>query len=145
QGVKTLGFIGFDDVYGQGWQEVMKQAADARGIKLVAVERYQPTDPGVGAQIGRLLAAKPEGVLVAGSGTAVALPHRELKSRGYKGIIYQTHGAANQDMLNACGEHCNGMYMPAGPLLVARQLPDEHPVKKSALEYKTRYEAKYGP
>ena len=43
-----------------------------------------------------------------------------------------------------CGKDCNDMILPAGPLLVADQLPDSHPVKKSALEYKAKYEAKYG-
>src|SRR3546814_8946113 len=36
------------------------------------------------------------------------------------------------------------MFLPAGPLLVADQLPDSNPVKKSALKYKHLYEAKYG-
>src|SRR5690554_1764356 len=40
QGVKTLGFIGFNDAYGDGWLDVMKAAAKAKGIKVVAVERY---------------------------------------------------------------------------------------------------------
>src|SRR5690606_17095167 len=69
----------------------------------------------------------------------------ELKNRGYKGIMYQTHGAANNDVLRVCGKDCNDMYLPAGPLLVADQLPDDNPVKKTALDYKTKYEAKYGP
>jgi branched-chain amino acid transport system substrate-binding protein len=36
------------------------------------------------------------------------------------------------------------MYLPAGPLLVADQLPDSNPVKKTAMQYKQLYEAKYG-
>jgi len=59
--------------------------------------------------------------------------------------MYQTHGAANNDVLRVCGKDCNDMYLPAGPLLVADQLPDDNPVKKTALDYKTKYEGKYGP
>ncbi|HWL29511.1 MAG TPA: ABC transporter substrate-binding protein [Burkholderiaceae bacterium] len=144
QGVKTLGFIGYTDAYGEGWLNVMTEAAKAKGIKMVAVERYGRTDTSVTGQALKLVAAKPDGILVAGSGTPVALPQRELKSRGYKGIMYQTHGAANNDVLRVCAKDCNDMILPAGPLLVADQLPDSNPVKKSALEYKTKYEAKYG-
>ncbi|MDS1140918.1 ABC transporter substrate-binding protein [Pusillimonas sp. SM2304] len=144
QGVKTLGFIGYSDAYGEGWLNVMTEAAEAKGIKMVAVERYGRTDTSVTGQALKLVAAKPDGILVAGSGTPVALPQRELKSRGYKGIMYQTHGAANNDVLRVCAKDCNDMILPAGPLLVADQLPDSNPVKKSALEYKTKYEAKYG-
>ncbi|SHI17884.1 ABC transporter substrate-binding protein [Pollutimonas bauzanensis] len=144
QGVKTLGFIGYSDAYGEGWLSVMTGAAQAKGIKMVAVERYGRSDTSVTGQALKLVAAKPDGILVAGSGTPVALPQRELKSRGYKGIMYQTHGAANNDVLRVCGKDCNDMILPAGPLLVADQLPDSNPVKKSALEYKVKYEAKYG-
>jgi len=144
-GVKTLGYIGYNDAYGEGWLTVMTAAAEAKGIKMVAVERYARTDTSVTGQALKLVAAKPDGILVAGSGTPVALPQSELKNRGYKGIMYQTHGAANNDVLRVCGKDCNDMYLPAGPLLVADQLPDDNPVKKTALDYKTKYEAKYGP
>jgi len=144
-GVKTLGFIGYNDAYGEGWLNVMTAAAEKRGIKMVAVERYARNDTSVTGQALKLVAAKPDGILVAGSGTPVALPQSEPKSRGYKGIMYQTHGAANNDVLRVCGKDCNDMYLPAGPLLVADQLPDDNPVKKTALDYKTKYEAKYGP
>jgi branched-chain amino acid transport system substrate-binding protein len=143
-GIKTLGFIGYNDAYGEGWLNVMRAAAEAKGIKMVAVERYNRNDTSVTGQVLKLIAAKPDGILVAGSGTPVALPQSELKSRGYKGIMYQTHGAANNDVLRVCGKDCEGMYLPAGPLLVADQLPDSNPVKKTALDYKTKYEAKYG-
>src|SRR3546814_13189480 len=69
QGVKTLGFIGYSDAYGEGWLNVMTEAAKAKGIKMVAVERYGRTDTSVTVQALKLVAAKPEGILVAGYGT----------------------------------------------------------------------------
>jgi branched-chain amino acid transport system substrate-binding protein len=83
-------------------------------------------------------------VLIAGSGTPAALPQKTLKERGYKGRIYQTHGVANNDFLRVCGKDCEGTWLPAGPLLVAEQLADSNPVKKSALAYKSAYEKAYG-
>jgi branched-chain amino acid transport system substrate-binding protein len=144
QGVKTLGFIGFSDAYGDGWFQEMSAAAKAKGIEVLGDERFARADTSVTGQILKLLSAKPDGILIAASGTPVALPQRELVSRGYKGIIYQTHGAANNDVLRVCGKDCEGMILPAGPLLVADQLPDSHPVKQSALVYKKAYEDKYG-
>lgn len=144
QGVKTLGFIGFSDAYGDGWFQEMSAAAKANGIEMLGDERFARADTSVTGQILKLLSAKPDGILIAASGTPVALPQRELVSRGYKGFIYQTHGAANNDVLRVCGKDCEGMILPAGPLLVADQLPDSHPVKQSALVYKKAYEDKYG-
>jgi len=90
------------------------------------------------------MASNPDAVLIAGAGTPAALPQKTLMERGYKGQIYQTHGAANNDFLRVCGKDCEGTFLPAGPLLVADQLPDSNPVKKSALVYKAAYEKAYG-
>jgi branched-chain amino acid transport system substrate-binding protein len=142
--IKTLGFIGFNDAYGDSWLKVMKAAAEPKGIKVVDVEKYSRTDTSVTGQVLKLVAAHPDAILIAGAGTPSALPQRELKSRGYTGQIYQTHGAANNDVLRVCGKDCDGMLLPAGPLLVAAQLPDSNPVKQSAMVFVNAYEKKYG-
>lgn len=144
QGIKTLGFIGFSDAYGESWLQEMKAAAEARGISLISEERYARPDTSVTGQVLKLLSGNPDGILIAAAGTPAALPQRELIERGYKGQIYQTHGAANNDVLRVCAQACEGMLLPAGPLLVAGQLPDDNPVKNSAMEYKQLYEAKFG-
>lgn len=143
--VKTLGFIGFSDAYGDSWLAEITKAAEAKGIKVVASERFGRTDTSVTGQTLKLIGARPDAVLIAGSGTPAALPQKELRGRGYTGLIYQTHGAANADVLRVCGKDCEGMLLPAGPLLVAAQLPDSNPVKKSALEYVAAYEKAFGP
>ncbi|HEX7381813.1 MAG TPA: ABC transporter substrate-binding protein [Nevskiaceae bacterium] len=144
QHVKTLGFIGYSDGFGESYLNEMKKAAEAEGVKMVDVERYARTDTAVTGQVLKLMAAHPDAVFIAGSGTPSALPERELKNRGYKGIIYQSGGAANSDFLRVCGRECDGTFMPAGPIIVAEQLPKDNPVRASALEYKQLYEAKYG-
>src|SRR3546814_18419871 len=98
QGIKTLGFIGYSDAYGEGWLNVMTAAAKAKGIEVVAVERYGRTDTSVTGQVLKLVAAKPDGILVAVSGTPVPLPQVALKSRCYKGIMFHTHGDAHHDV-----------------------------------------------
>src|SRR3546814_624765 len=131
--VKTLGFIGFADAYGDSWLGVMRDAVKGKGIEITAVEKYGRTDTSVTGQVLKLISAKPDAVLIAGAGTPSALPQKELRARNYQGTIYQTHGAANNDVLRVCGKDCEGMLLPAGPLLVAEQLPDSNPVKNSAL------------
>lgn len=143
-GVKTLGFIGFNDPYGESWLKVITPVAEAAGIKLVAVERYNRVDTSVGGQVLKLVAAKPDAVIVVGSGTPAALPHTTLAERGYKGQIYQTHGAVNMAFVKIGGKAVEGGILPAGPLVVAAQLPDSHPSKKLAMAYVKLYEDKYG-
>jgi branched-chain amino acid transport system substrate-binding protein len=143
-GVKTVAYIGFSDAYGEGWWNEFSKIAEARKIKLVGNERFNRTDTSVTGQVLKILAAKPDAVLIGGAGTPAALPQKALKEKGYKGVIYQTHGVANADFLRVCGKDCEGTVLPAGPVLVADQLPADHPVKKSATEYVSKYEAAQG-
>ncbi|WP_299021710.1 ABC transporter substrate-binding protein [uncultured Tepidimonas sp.] len=143
-GVRTVGFIGFADAYGEGWYQEFVKAAGLKKLQIVANERYNRADTSVTGQVLKIVAARPDAVLIAGSGTPAALPQKTLKERGYGGKIYQTHGVANNDFLRVCGKDCEGTFLPAGPVLVAEQLPNDHPVKKSALAYVQAYEAAYG-
>ena len=143
-GVKTVGFIGFNDAYGDGWLTEAQRAFKAKGIEIVATEKYARADTSVTGQVLKLVAAKPDAVLIAGAGTPAALPQKTLHERGYAGKYYQTHGIANADFLRVGGKDVEGTILPAGPMLVAAQLPDSNPIKAVALEYVKRYEAANG-
>ena len=143
-GIKSVAFIGFADAYGEGWWQEFEKIAVAHKVGIVASERFNRTDTSVTGQILKMMTARPDAVLIAGSGTPAALPQKTLRERGYKGPIYQTHGVANADFLRVGGKDVEGTLLPAGPVLVAAALPDSNPVKKSALEYVNRYEAAYG-
>lgn len=143
-GVKTVGFIGYADPYGEGWLKALQAAAEPKGIKLTAIERYQRNDTSVTGQALKILSANPDAVLIAGSGTPAVLPQSTLVERGYKGRYYQTHGIANRDFLRVGGKAVEGTIFPVGPMLLAEQLPDNHPSKKPALEYIKLYEAAHG-
>ena len=143
-GVKTAGFIGFSDAYGEGWYAEFAKIAAIKGIQIVANERYARSDTAVTGQVLKLIAAKPDAVLIGASGTPAALPQKTLKERGYAGRYYQTHGVANGDFLRVGGKDVDGTFLPSGPVLVADQLPTTHPVRKSAQAYVAAYEAAYG-
>src|SRR5206468_10265886 len=143
-GVKTLGYIGFNDAYGDGWLAEIKRSAQTAGIKVVAEEKYNRSDASVTGQVLKLVAANPDAVLIGAAGTPGATPQKELVARNYKGKVYQTHGVANPDFLRVVGKDGNGTILPIGPMLVFEQLPESNPLKKSAAEYIVKYEAKYG-
>lgn len=142
--VKTVAFIGFADAYGEGWYKEFAKIAEARKLKIVASERYQRNDASVTGQILKIMVTKPDAILVGGAGTPAALPQKTLKEKGYKGLIYQTHGVANNDFLRIGGKDVEGAFLPVGPMVVAAQLPADNSVRKSAMEYVAKYEAAYG-
>jgi branched-chain amino acid transport system substrate-binding protein len=142
-GRKTLAVIAQGDAYGDGWlNEITKQAV-AKGMKVVAVERFARTDTGVTSQALKLIAAAPEAVIVVGAGTPAVLPQKALRERGYTGPIYQTHGVANNDFLRVGGKDVEGTILPAGPVLVASQL-GASANKAVAIDYVQRYEEAFG-
>lgn len=142
--VKTVGMIGFADSWGDLWVNSFKKIAEPMGMKLVADERYARADTSVDAQSLKLIAAAPDAVLVAGSGTGAALPQIALRERGFAGLIYQTHGAASRDFIRIAGKSAEGVIMASGPVMSPETQADNAPTKAPGLAYVTAYEAKYG-
>jgi len=143
-GVKTLAYIGYNDVWGEDWHKVLSELAPAAGITLVRDERFNRTDSSVSGQALKVMSSKPDAVLIGATGTPAALPHTELRRLGYKGTIYHTHGAANSAFLRIGDKALNGAILPVGPVVVWDKLPSSHPSKAVASDYAQRYEAKYG-
>lgn len=143
-GVKTVGFIGFSDSWGELLHKALTKAADSK-INIVASERYGRADPSVQAQVLKIMSAKPDAVFVGASGTPAAMPQITLRERGFKGRIYQSHGVTSKEFLRVGGKAVEGALIPVGPVLVAEQLPDTHPTKKNGVAFVQALEAKYGP
>ena len=143
-GVQSLGYVGFADALGEAFFVEVEKAAKAHNIPLVANERYSPKDTSVAGQALKLIAAKPDAIVIGASGTPAALPATTLTERGYKGRLYFNHGVANNDFLRVGGKDVEGAYVPTSPVIVASQLPDSHPAKRQALQYIKLYEAAHG-
>jgi branched-chain amino acid transport system substrate-binding protein len=143
-GVKTAGFIGFNDSWGDLVYNATQQKAEPAGIRIVTNERYARPDTSVVGQVLKIIAARPDSVVVGGSGVPGALPHTTLVERGFKGQIYHNHGVINPDFIRVGGKGVEGAIAPTGPVMVAEQLPDANPIKKPALEFIKAYEGAYG-
>jgi len=141
---KSIATIGIATSYGEGFLKALEATAPARGFKIVASERYNPTDASVTAQVLKIVAANPDAVYIFAAGTPGALPQIELASRGYKGLVYQTQGVANNDFLRVGGKSLEGSFMTVAPVLVAEQLPESNPTRKPAVDFVNRFEKANG-
>ncbi|CAN7449676.1 ABC transporter substrate-binding protein [Aquipseudomonas alcaligenes] len=140
KGVKTLGFIGTADPYGENWSKVMGAMAAEHGIKVVANERFQRQDTSVTGQSLKVLSARPDAVLIAAPGSSAVMPQTTLFDQGYRGQMYQTHGAALPDFLKLGGKKVEGTILAASLMLVLDEVPDSHPSKQVAADYIAAYE-----
>jgi len=143
-GVKTIGFIGFNDPYGENWYKVFVPMAEKAGISIVANERYARNDQSTTGQVLKLMAAKPDAVLIAAVGGPAVLPQAALFDQGYKGRIYQTHAVATEDFIKLGKEKVEGTVLAAGPMLVIDEIPATNPTRKVALAYIAAYEKQFG-
>lgn len=144
KGVKTVGYIGFSDAWGDFWSRDLETLGKPAGLTTVAEERFGRADTSVTGQVLKLLAARPDVVLIGASGTASAMPQIELRQRGFTGAIYQTHGSVSPDFIRIGGRAVEGTILPAGPVTVAEQMPDDAEVKGPGVAFLTRYEQEYG-
>lgn len=142
--IKTVGYIGYSDSYGDLWVNDFKAQGVPMGMTLVDEERFARPDTSVAGQVLKLVAANPDAILIGASGTAAALPQSALRERGYKGLIYQTHGAASMDFIRIAGPAAEGVIMASGPVMSPETQPDSALTKKPGLALNTAYEAKYG-
>ena len=145
QGVKSVGFLGYTDAYGELWLKAITAEGEKNGIKIIATERFARADTGVTPQALKLTSANPDAMLVVASGSGAAMPHKAIIERGYKGKIYQTHAAATPDLVRIGGKDVEGSFVVSGPAVIAEQLPDNHPSKKLAIDFVTKYEKAVGP
>lgn len=143
-GAKTLGFLGYSDSYGEALLKEVVTAASQAGIGIVATERFARSDTTVVAQAIKLVAAKPDAMLVVASGSGAALPHKTLLERGFKGNIYYPASVASRDVIRVGGKDVEGALVASGPVLIAEQLPNDDPVKAVAQTFVERYEKLYG-
>jgi branched-chain amino acid transport system substrate-binding protein len=138
--VKTVAFIGFNDPWGDICYNGLKEVGEKNGLQIVTNERYARADTSVTGQVLKIIAAKPDAVLVGGSGTPGALPHIALAERNYKGPVYATPGVFNKDYLRIGGKSVEDAIGATGPIGGYEQLPDGNPIKKVSADFVKKYE-----
>jgi branched-chain amino acid transport system substrate-binding protein len=144
QGVKTVGFLGYTDAYGEQWLKAFTPEAEKNGIKVIAAERFARTDTSVTPQALKLTAANPDAMLIVASGSGAAMPEKAVVERNFKGKIYQTHAAATPDLMRIGGKDVDGTFVVSGPAFVGDQLPADHASKQVANDFVTKYDKAYG-
>lgn len=142
--VKNLGYIGFADSWGDMNYNFAKNGGADRGITITSNERYARNDTSVSSQVLKVVTSKPDAIFAGASGTPAALVQIAASERGYRKQVYHTHGVVNHDFIRVAGKSAEGALAPTGPVVVAEQLPADHPLKATGMDFLQRYEGAYG-
>jgi branched-chain amino acid transport system substrate-binding protein len=144
QGIQTVGFLGFDDAYGEGGLAAFEQVIGDKPLEMTGNETYAREDTDVTAQLTRLSRANPDAYLIWAIPPGADVAQKDLVDLGLEGQVYQSHGVANATFLELGGDAIEGTFLPAGKLLTADDLSDDDPQKEVLLEYRDAYEEEYG-
>jgi branched-chain amino acid transport system substrate-binding protein len=143
-GVKTLGYIGVSDGYGEGYYKEVSRLAPTLGLTLTTHEVYARADTSVTGQALKVMSTNPDAVFIASAGTPAVLPQQALRERGYAGKIFQTHGVATEEFIKLGGAFVEGAVFAGEAFTIAGDLPPESPFRRATEEFVTAYQAANG-
>lgn len=143
-GVKTLGYIGVSDGYGEGYYQEVSRLASELGLTITTHEVYARGDTSVTGQALKVISTNPDAVFIASAGTPAVLPQQALRERNYKGQIFQTHGVATQEFINLGKDDVEGAVFAGEAFSIADDLPPDDPFRRATEAFVTAYQAANG-
>ncbi|OCC14938.1 Branched-chain amino acid ABC transporter, amino acid-binding protein [Dissulfuribacter thermophilus] len=145
RGITKVALITGDGGFDKSGRAQCLDLAPKYGIQIVADEKYSNSDTDMTTQLTKIRSTDAQAILNFGFGKAPAIVTKNVRQLGIKLPLYQSHGVASRKFIELAGKAADGVRFPAAALLVAEKLPDNDPQKKVLMDYKTKYEAKYGP
>ena len=144
QGIKKIAVLAGNTGFGKAGKAQLLKLAPQYGIEVVATEVYDKRATDLSAVVAKLMAHKEIQAVVNWSIVpAQAILAKNMRQAGWRVPLFQSHGFGNIKYVEAAGKAAEGIIFPAGRLLIADLLPDDHPQKPVLLGYKKAYEARY--
>lgn len=141
--LKKVAFLGLEDSFGEGGWVALQSVAKAKGVEIVAAERFARTDTNFTPQALKVRQASPGAVYIHAIPPSSALVHQALKRVGYAGPIYHSGGSANNAFLSIGKADVEGALLGTTPVLVYSELPDNNPLKPVITKFAALYEKRF--
>jgi branched-chain amino acid transport system substrate-binding protein len=143
RGIKKVAFLGLEDSFGEGGWIAMQSVAKAKGVEIVASERFSRTDTNFTPQALKVRQSNPGAVYIHAIPPSAALVHQALKRVGYTGPIYHSGGSANNAFIAIGKQDVEGALLGTTPVLVYKDLPDSNPLKPVIAKFAALYEKRF--
>ncbi|KPK24220.1 MAG: branched-chain amino acid ABC transporter substrate-binding protein [Desulfobacterales bacterium SG8_35_2] len=143
-GISKIAVLTGNTGFGNAGKGQLEKIAPEFGIEILASEVYDKKATDLSAVVAKLMANKDIQAVVNWSIVpAQGILAKNMRQAGWDVPLFQSHGFGNIKYVEAGGAAAEGIIFPAGRLLVAYSLPDDHPQKSLLVKYKTDYETKY--
>ncbi len=143
-GISKIAVLAGNTGFGKAGKAQLMKIAPTMGIEVVEAEVYDKKSKDLSAVIAKIKANKDVQAVVNWSIVpAQAIVAKNMRQAGWDVPLFQSHGFGNIKYVEAAGAAAEGIIFPAGRLLVADQLPEDHPQKALLTQYIADYEGKY--
>ena len=143
KGIRKIGVITSNDGYGVAGGKQMTSLAAENGVTIAISEAYDTQETDLTGVLTKIKGQDVNAVVNWSIVPAQSLVARNMKQIGLDVPLFQSSGFGNIKYVQAGGEAANGTIFPCGRLLVANELPDNHPQKAVLLGYKKDYEGRF--
>lgn len=143
-GIKRIAWMSVNNTFGDSGKKQLDLLAPAMGIEIIATERFEAGDLDMTVQLSRINATQPDALFVWGVPPAASIVTRNFRELNMTMPLYHSHGVGSKRFLELSEGKAEGVMFAIGRLVVAEQLPENHPHKAVLTEYVKNYEEKYG-
>ncbi len=144
QGISSIAVAVGGTGFGKMGKKFSEELAPEYGITIVASEVYAPNVTDLSSLVAKWSGNEEIHAVINWSIVpAQTILAKNMRQANWDVPVYLSHGFGNIKYVEVGGKAVEGVLFPAGRLLIAGELPAEHPQKKLLLDYKNNYESKY--
>ncbi|HEX5597994.1 MAG TPA: ABC transporter substrate-binding protein [Micromonosporaceae bacterium] len=142
--IKKIALLSVDNAYGQAGVGAFDAAVKAGKIDVVAQEKFTDRDKDFTVQVTKLLAAKPDAIVVWSIPPGSTVAAKNIKASGFEGKVFFDAGAGAELFIKGAGAESEGMYMVHPAVLAGAQITGDSPAEKVQRDFFEQYSIKYG-
>lgn len=142
-GINRIGVIAANTGFGKAGKEQIEKLAPQAGIQIAISEVYDKDATDLSGVLTKVKGKNVQAVVNWSIEPIQAIVAKNMKQIGLDIPLFQSHGFGNVKYAQAAGKAGEGIIFPAGRLLIAEQLPANHPQRTLLLEYKKAYESRF--
>jgi branched-chain amino acid transport system substrate-binding protein len=139
--LQRIALLGANDKFGQEGEAVLKSQARGYGISIIQQESFDPNDVDMSMQLAKVVAARPQAIVVWTIGPAGAIVSKNARQARINIPLFQCHGMPDANYLALAGAAADGTMMPATKLMVAAQLSAKDRQRPVELDFTHTYAA----
>ncbi len=143
KGMSKMAFLYMNNAYGDGGRIAFTKAAEAAGLQIVAMEKFEASDNDMTPQLTKIKASGAQCAVVWAIPPSASIVTRNFKDLGLTIPLLHSHGIGNQNFIELAQDAAEGVILPIGKLVVADQIPGSDPQKEILTEYIDDYSKKY--